>query len=442
MGGSAFKTQDLFLPRLKPQTYHRLKAHHHSTLAKLYAHVTTPPEAPGKPSYGDIDFLVAEPLPHVVQNSRRAAAASGRSAGVSGKLMDKATVDLIKAALGAEYARPPETTTSYAVPLGEGDTYTSEAEDVGTDDNVSAESRKAYAQIDVHVCPSVENMHWVAFKHSYGDMWSLLGMIGRTRGLVADEERLCVKVAEIEPRNKELSKIELTRDVGETLRFFGLDCGVYENGFENLNAVYGYVTTSRFYSEMYFRRKAYMNSRDKKKLRKRDMMSGFFEYLGFTVEPEDGEQVWETEDIEGSEGPKSMSRRVSTSSLGDEEKERERELERMKREEVLQEALEKFGKRNVYDEKVRLWRRDCRIEEIQKGVAEGLVAGEHCSINSARRRAKKIRKEIQSGELEDANVFDMTESEVKVFIEKRVKENVKDILSRGGNQSDSEKGKK
>ncbi|KAK6539667.1 hypothetical protein TWF694_009872 [Orbilia ellipsospora] len=422
MGGSAFAKHGLTMLRLSPRAYTRLKAHHRNLLSTLYAHVTTPPEAPGKTSHGDIDFLVADPLPSLFNpDAKQSVRSNVNGAGHTGKLMDRRTVEIIKSTFGADFTTVPETTTSYAVPLTDEDVGDTET---NTTQHTNGKKEKPYVQIDVHVCPSAENMHWMAFKHSYGDMWSLLGMMARAKGLVADEERLSVRVEEIEGRNRELAKVELTRDVGETLRFFGLDEEVYHRGFKDLNEVYKYVEGCRFYSRVYFRKKAYRNCRDNKKLGKRDMMKGFFGYLGLPVEAEDvGEENEELEDEGESEDEDEEEEVVET------EEETGLMVKRMRpklrREMVLEEALEKFGKRKEYEEKVRLWRRDVKIEAVGKIFTDALFEGEHCSLNSARNRGGKLRKEIRKGEHEE--VFEMDERELKAFVERQIERYLKDI---------------
>lgn len=64
MGGKAFTSglEPLLTPRMPPEMYHLVKKHIHSILSKHFEHVGTPIEAPGKTDYGDLDFLVANPI--------------------------------------------------------------------------------------------------------------------------------------------------------------------------------------------------------------------------------------------------------------------------------------------------------------------------------------------------------------------------------------------
>ncbi|KAF3921928.1 hypothetical protein ABW20_dc0101840 [Dactylellina cionopaga] len=406
MGGSAFAVQGLLTPRLTPRLYRHLKAQHHTILTGLYGHVMTPPEGPGKNSYGDIDFLVAEPLPRPNASKQSAAAAAGSARRDVSKPSRKpvTTMEDVKAAFGAEYSIGLGVTTSFAILRDPEPPMSWEiAEGTATKGN----EEKLYAQIDVHVCPSAENMRWMAFKHSYGDMWSILGMMARAKGLVADEKCLSLRVKEIEKMNKALAKVELTRDVNETLEFFGLDAEVYAKGFERVQLLYEYIMTSRFFEEKYFQEKGWRRSHDKHKLGKREVMKGFFVHLGVDVNRVLGDEDEETE-------------------ISDGEKEEDEEMqERITREQVLEEALEKFGKRAIYEEKVRVWRRNLRVDTVVRGVVKGLITDNHKSPRSARKKASLLRKQFEGGELEE--VFGMTEEDTQKFVDARLEEIVKEI---------------
>ncbi|KAK6536812.1 hypothetical protein TWF281_001023 [Arthrobotrys megalospora] len=226
MGGSAFSNKGIITPRMSPATYNRLKSKYYDILTTLYGHVTTPPEAPGKTSYGDLDYLVAGPIPKIK------AGGEGENGGIS----HATTMADVKVAFGAEYMTAVAgATTSFAVLVEPDQDGDGKVED------------KVYAQVDVHVCTSAETMWWISFKHSYGDLWSILGMMGRAKGLVADEKCLNVRIKEIEDHNRELAKVELTRSVSETLEFFGLDVERFEMGFENVEEIYEFAVQSRFF---------------------------------------------------------------------------------------------------------------------------------------------------------------------------------------------------
>ncbi|KAK6503342.1 hypothetical protein TWF481_008365 [Arthrobotrys musiformis] len=390
MGGSAFSNKGIQTPRMDPKTYYALKTKYHNILLTLYEHVTTPPEAPEKTSHGDLDYLVAGPRVH---------------GGVEVRMGD------VKVAFGAEYMTAISgATTSFAVLLPE------EESQGGEEKGEGEEEGKPYAQIDVHVCPSAENMHWVSFKHAYGDFWSILGMMCRAKGLVADEKCLNLRVREIQDHNRELAKIELTRSVSETLEFCGLDAGKYEKGFECVKEVYEYLAESRFFEEGYFKEKKFANASDRSKVGKRDMMRGWFTFLGVDIAL--------IGKIEGGQKGDDGDTKLEEKSTKEEEEIRESGARTpewgLTREQVLEEALERFDKRPAYEEKLAAWRKDLTIATVLRGFKKTLIDGGHSGERSARKKASVLRKRIEEGEMDE--VFDMTEEQIKAFIEARVNE--------------------
>ncbi|KAJ6261063.1 hypothetical protein Dda_3728 [Drechslerella dactyloides] len=402
MGGSAFASLGLATPRMPPETYFALKKRHHDILRRLYAHVTTPPEAPEKTTYGDIDFLVAEPLPlHELASDELPICASTAP---KPRRSLATTVDRVKVAFGAEYSISVGVTRSYAVPI---------------DGDKKNAADKVYAQIDVHICPSAENMHWMAFKHGYGDMWSILGMMSRAKGLIADEVGLKLRVSEIEARNKEASKVELTRDVRETLAFFGLDWGIYSAGFADLESVFWFICGSRFFEDKYFKRRKFSTARDRRKIKKREMIRRWLEFLGMVI-PDDDDGDDEGEEISDLKG--------NGGEYGDEEEEDEREQEeKVTREQVLEEALDTFGKRSVYEEKLGIWRKNEKIDIVIRRVVAALVKS-GVGAKSSRTKASQLRKQLQGGEMDE--VLDVAEEGMQRFVDRQVEDFRKTYRSR------------
>ena len=62
MGGKAFHLDEGDFPRIPTAAYIVLRERYASILKILYKYVDTPKEAPEKSDYGDVDFLVCEPL--------------------------------------------------------------------------------------------------------------------------------------------------------------------------------------------------------------------------------------------------------------------------------------------------------------------------------------------------------------------------------------------
>jgi len=189
-----------------------------------------------------------------------------------------------------------------------------------------------HVQLDVHVCRP-ETFEWQLFLQSHGDLWNLLGTTIRPFGLTANDVGLHLRIAEIEGRDRRRSMVFLTREPDVVLDFLGLDAGVYWRGFESLEAMYRYVVGCRF-----FRRERYvrgeLKANDRKRLKQREVYRGFVEgWLG------------ENEGLVGGmvEGRREVGR-----------------------EEVEEEVLERWGKREVYWGVVGRWRREREELEVRR----------------------------------------------------------------------------
>ena len=149
MGGALFThptatDPGLYCPRLLPEIYFTLKAHLTNILSQHFTVVSTPHEAPQKPDHGDVDFLVCGP--NVSQP------------------MSLQHVETLKTALGAVRMQSAGFgARSFAVPVAEMD----------------GGNEKAYAQVDLTICPSRERLDWLMLTHSYGDVFQVLGEYGR-----------------------------------------------------------------------------------------------------------------------------------------------------------------------------------------------------------------------------------------------------------------------
>lgn len=148
MGGNAFKSAlpNAAFPRLKPQIYHQLKEQLTSRLRTVYALVAVPHEAPGKEDFGDIDFVVCQPV-------------------------DGLDMDTIRSALGAQHVIDLVKVYNLAVPL---------------------QDENCFCQLDIHVCADPDDWHRTLFSLSYGDMYMILGLMARGSGLAFSRHGLKV----------------------------------------------------------------------------------------------------------------------------------------------------------------------------------------------------------------------------------------------------------
>lgn len=210
MGGNAFTSvlPDAVFPRMRPAVYFALKERIQARLSTLFAHVAVPREAPGKADYGDLDFVVAEPVEEV-------------------------TLDMIKDALAAEHSIGGDT-ANFAVAMPE-----------------SSPSERAYVQIDVHKCATVAEFDRVVFFHGYGDLGMMLGLLARSYGLSLGQNGLKIVVGSAD--DGEPPSFFLSADFPHILHFFGLDLARWEAGFASQTDVFEWVRSGRFFHPMCLR---------------------------------------------------------------------------------------------------------------------------------------------------------------------------------------------
>ncbi|KAM0279444.1 hypothetical protein ACHAQH_004605 [Verticillium albo-atrum] len=227
MGGSAFASGEnaLFTPRMPPQVYEIVKHRCQKALRDLYIYVASPIDGPAKKDYGDVDILATCAKDEF----------TGRSKVKSGpQHVDEA----IRIALGAEYVLTEKGGSHFAI-LWPTDLPA---------DGYSADQPLRYIQVDVRVAPTVHSLQWTLFKHAHGDIWSVLGSIIRPYGLTIDEKHMFIRIPEIEQTNKNKAKIELTDDPCEILDFLGLPMdGFWEAPFATSDDMYEYVAQCRMF---------------------------------------------------------------------------------------------------------------------------------------------------------------------------------------------------
>lgn len=216
MGGSAFTSAPYLLntPRMPPAVYHRIKSACHACLRELYVFVASPIEGPGKEDHGDVDIIV------FLEQQAAAVAASGPEAGQSQPQFGHEQLARIAAALGAEhiiYLKPHLTEANMAIPWPEEE----EGEEEQDPTDGAPQTKGHHVQVDVRIAQSLAELQWWLFRHAHGDFWQLAGSTIRPLGLTIDEEALWVRVPEIEARDRKRSKVFLSADPDEVLRFLG-----------------------------------------------------------------------------------------------------------------------------------------------------------------------------------------------------------------------------
>jgi len=212
-----FAPEGLLTPRMPPHVYKKMKQHILSLLRQHFRYVETAIEAPAKKDYGDIDILVAEPI-------ERPSSAF--------------TPEDLAAFLASTTSKKTRgsSTTHVAVPW---------PEEEGT--NTPPQVTIKFVQVDIHVCPSSEALTWDLFHHAHGDLWNILRAIIRPLGLTCTSRGLFLRIEEIQPHNKDLSRVFMTDNSSEVLKYLGLEEQRFWRSFSSWDDMMDYAATCRFH---------------------------------------------------------------------------------------------------------------------------------------------------------------------------------------------------
>lgn len=345
MGGSVFALPGadgpaLFTPRMNPHIYSHIQAHYRKVLLTFFDNVVTPAEAPEKPDYGDVDFLVSNDDDRV----------------------DISLEDLAKA-LGAKRAVSNPGILSVAV------AWTAVSDQLGDihfspkgDQNSPTEP---YAQIDIHVCPN-HLLEWTEFMQAWGDFWQILGLLKRPFGLTANDQGLHVRVEEIEPTNKKASMLFLTRSPAETLEFLGLDSATYFEGFRSEQSLFEFITKCRFFNGATVECRD-TKSTDRQRLKKRAMFRRFVEQVQSKQNPDGGAGDCPSAKTMKNEPSKKDDKNATNISPQEGDT-------GLSRQSIFKESLQKFPVEKVYTDMIKKFRMEGREKEFWSQVASSLPA--------------------------------------------------------------------
>jgi hypothetical protein len=164
MGGKAFLSllPDKTFPRLTPTVYASLKSSLLPRLTPLFQYVGVPHEAPEKPDFGDVDFVVACPNADIGHGG-------------------------IKNALGASACIPsaqPDGRGSHHFALRLADVVPSQTTGA---EQATAETSDVYVQVDVNIRKDVQDWENAMFFHAYGDLGMIMGRLAASVGLHVGE---------------------------------------------------------------------------------------------------------------------------------------------------------------------------------------------------------------------------------------------------------------
>lgn len=255
MGGKVFTKLGLAQPRISQELYERMIAECLPKLEEFFDNVVVPRDAPDKLDHGDIDFLVG---------------------GIFGLLRDEDLWKRIEGALAAEYRIARGNSQSYAVP--------------------HPDIENAYIQVDVELAPgdgtlaAADLFEWTRFMKGDADLLQIIGIAHRPLGLVCNDRGFHVRIEEIEPYNKKMALIFLTRDLVQAMEFYGFDVDKYHKGFESETEIFDWVARGRFFSPEVFEQHT-EKADDRSRKRKRPMFRRFVdEYM--PEQPKGGNKVW------------------------------------------------------------------------------------------------------------------------------------------------------
>lgn len=299
MGGNAFLYAvaaghpSVHTPRMSNETYSLLKGIYQQRLEKYFEEhypgtvdIRTAAPLPQKESHGDIDFVVGKPRDGTA-DFLELASAVGAAAVMS---RGPAICSLAVADDGSIHQGP---TISYK----EGPLTLH-----GKPGSPAPQTPETYAQIDVEIVSS-EDMQWLTWSNSYGDLGGIVGNITTNLGLTINHHGIVLRFLELERAraayptlgvSQEESQLLLTKDPYEAMRFLGMDTEPFTRGFSTINDLYAWLTTCSLLNPeaLKLRRIRHRNS-DNQKLRKRPVFTNFFrDYLP----SRDARFAWDTND--------------------------------------------------------------------------------------------------------------------------------------------------
>jgi hypothetical protein len=160
MGGSAFSSlpDPPYTPRMPHEIYRRVLSSCSAALRELFVCVAAPIEGPGKKDHGDIDLLVAL--------ERRVVFPTSQNDSVPRTPHELMAV--VQHILCAKYAivHPTGSSANLAIPWPSNANQHAMAlhEAPGTEEAATGhgESKEKYIQVDIRICPSVDQLCWVS----------------------------------------------------------------------------------------------------------------------------------------------------------------------------------------------------------------------------------------------------------------------------------------
>jgi len=228
---------------MSPKVYHSLSATCLKVIKDHYRIVEQLEDAPQKKDFGDIDFLVQDPITpdandHIAQKLK-----------AERTLINSLDFTLAIPRDNDDDFTPAIESPATETPLCEDKTPLSSLKEttnqleLGTTP-ASAQSQ-IYAQVDIRQYPTDISRNWVKFCHSYGDLGQILGYLSYELGITSNDKGFHVRIAEQESWNRKASMIFLSNDPAVVTRFLGLDWKAYCAGFKTEEELLDWVSKSK-----------------------------------------------------------------------------------------------------------------------------------------------------------------------------------------------------
>ncbi|KAH7304844.1 hypothetical protein BKA65DRAFT_531279 [Rhexocercosporidium sp. MPI-PUGE-AT-0058] len=370
MGGSAFS--DLFTPRMPPHIYNLILSQTLTTIQKHFTHVSSPIEAPGKADFGDIDILCHGPLTSPYNPS----------------LTSKTTVtETIAKELGAEAWIVGQSMQgmNFAIPWPEDHDENSPPNLNSNPDEDTKEgeqgSKAKFIQLDIHILPSLKQYNWELFHSAHGDLWNILGSTIRRFGLTVNNLGLFLRIPEIELLDRKKSMVFLTDDSNTILEFLGLDPERWWRRFGSQDEMFEYAAGCRLF------------------------------WIKEKLEEGEGEG-----DVVGQEGGEAGKKKLKHNDRQRMDKrpifrtwiddfvpkcrEQGRFLEmKSSREQVRDEAFEKFGVREEFETRLKEWKMERHKDEMWRVVIKGSVPTEDVDPQFRAASVRFLKAVLMEGEM-------------------------------------------
>jgi hypothetical protein len=362
MGGNAFNRHDppLPTPRMPPEIYKQVLEQTLETLHKHYTHVGSPIEAPGKPTFGDIDIMVSTPVSadfDASVTSRQAISQNvAKSLGAAASILESGNPTMNLAVLWPSL------------------------------DSDAGEEEKKYVQIDVHICKDLKEWKWNLFHAAHGDLWNILGTTIRPFGLTVNDNGMYLRIPEIELLDRKKSMIFLTGEPAEIAEFLGMDEEKWRKEFGSRRELFEFAAGCRM-----------CWVKEKREEEAEGDVVGEIEVVGAQEGGEAGKKKLKHNDRQR------MAKRPIFKEWIDEfipmlrEEGRYGEAQTT-REQIRDEAFERFGVRAEYEERLKVWRLARHEDELWREVIKGSIPVDNVDPQFRGAAIRQLKAIIMDGE--------------------------------------------